>query len=91
MQFNCIDSSSQCTCSGTGCASTTTVECDGPADCPQGQVCCGTVAGNSYSQVKCASSCGTGQYEICKTTDGIDCQQGSCHQSTYLTGYHVCY
>ena len=38
--------------------------CDGPEDCPSGQVCCGTLAGNSaaYRTFTCAAQCqSTGQ------------------------------
>ncbi len=88
--YSCIDASSQCTCTGTFCTHTT-ITCAGPTDCPSGQRCCGTVAGTSYSELKCQTSCTTGQYEICDPNDGVDCANGSCHQSGYLPGYHVCY
>jgi hypothetical protein len=39
------------------------VTCDGPEDCPSGQVCCGTLdlAVGGYTDVSCQSSCGTAE------------------------------
>jgi hypothetical protein len=76
-------------CSGTP------IQCTSPAECPQGEVCCGTVGtGAYYSNVICTSSCpgdaGTQQYQFCNRSAPV-CPQGTtCSPSGYMPGYSVC-
>jgi hypothetical protein len=87
----CIDASSECSCGLQGC-STLQAYCDGPEDCPDGQVCCGTLAGNSYNEFRCAASCDS------RGTQRIACHQQEpkcegnlvCANSQLLTNVQVC-
>jgi hypothetical protein len=71
------------------------VSCASVADCPQGQVCCGTLGGaGTYTAVSCQSTCGadagTVQYPFCDLNAPV-CPTGTtCRASTVLTGYAVC-
>ena len=78
-------------CSGTP------VRCAVPADCPSGEVCCGTeqtVAGvTSYVEVSCATTCsGAGQRTFCDHLAGTPCPASAptCAFSSILPGYEVC-
>ncbi len=70
--------------------------CDGPEDCPSGQVCCGQLVQVTsqrylYNYVKCATSCNyqQGQREFCH--DNSQCSNGrNCHPSSLLSAYNVC-
>ncbi len=93
-QYSCIDSGSQCKCSGTYCLSAK-LSCDGPSDCPSGQVCCATLVSPQSTRFRdftCANSCnGSGQYEVCQANDGVNCPNGTQCRQSYLSGYNVCY
>ncbi|HEY8086831.1 MAG TPA: hypothetical protein VIF09_03280 [Polyangiaceae bacterium] len=78
-------------CSGTP------VRCAVPADCPTGQVCCGTeqtVGGvTSYLGVSCATTCsGADQRTFCDHLAGTPCPASAptCAFSSILPGYEVC-
>jgi hypothetical protein len=93
MQGNQTDN---CQTGGSSCAGTP-VRCASPADCPNGQICCGTeqTVDNvvSYIQVVCADTCSL-------TTQRIFCDQSgintcpvtapTCALSTLMPGYNVC-
>jgi hypothetical protein len=70
------------------------VRCDKTADCPAGQMCCGTDQNGGYVDVSCASDCsggGPGQtFQFCDPAVG-DCPPNThCRMSMDLPGYHVC-
>lgn len=90
-----------CACpadAGSGCQSTVQT-CDGPEDCPSGQICCGTRTGTSqltyfYTSITCATTCnGTNEFEFChmNTDGGYQCANNTttCQPST-LVGSDVC-
>ena len=88
-----------CQASGTSCAGGTTIRCASPADCPSGQVCCGTETTDPntntvmYTQVTCAASCtGTSQRTFCDSSASGNCPAATpvCGQSQLLPGYTVC-
>ncbi|MDD9935656.1 MAG: hypothetical protein OXT09_18740 [Myxococcales bacterium] len=88
----CIGVAESCTCDLPDC---TVMEshCDGPEDCPDGQVCCGTLVGGSrYERFECVSSCdfaGT-QRIACHQADP-QCPAGNeCANSQLLTNLQVC-
>jgi hypothetical protein len=91
MTDTCIGVSEACDCPLAGCSVMTAV-CDGPEDCPEGQQCCGTLSGSSYSAFACAASC---DY---RGTQRIACHQGEetcpagnvCANSQLLTNLQVC-
>lgn len=85
---------STCIAKGTACPITTATawECEDPANCPAGQVCCAhssaagtavTVASDTcgpylskFSGTKCAASCATGELVVCKQQS--ECTMGTC-------------
>ena len=87
------------TCQNSNNCTGTTVRCAGTADCPQGQICCGTGTTTgittTYSQLTCAATCpaGTGftaRYQFCDPAAN-DCPSSkSCTASTGLVGYSYC-
>lgn len=79
----------QCLPQGNCPANHTTVECDGPGDCPMNQDCCGTFMAGEYTTLQCSTNCGA-QVIICDTT--ADCNgNDTCQGSIFLpTGYQVC-
>jgi hypothetical protein len=102
-QFCCVVGDAQqggmqtdtCEPAGTSCAGTP-VECASPADCPGGQVCCGTeqTVGKvvSYVGVVCAASCaGTNQRMFCDpASNACPAAKPTCALSTLMPGYNVC-
>jgi hypothetical protein len=84
-----------CEPAGASCAGTP-VECASPADCPGGQICCGTeqTVGNvvSYVSVVCAASCaGTNQRMFCnQQSNTCPVASPTCALSTLMPGYNVC-
>jgi hypothetical protein len=86
-----------CEPSGTSCTGGTPVRCASPADCPSGQICCGTeqTVGNvvSYIDVVCATTCALSNQRIfCDqmTTDPCPTTAPTCALSTLMPGYNVC-
>ena len=83
-------------CSGDG---NTPIECAGSADCPGGEICCGTLntEDSGYVIVECTTSCNPeeGQILFCgpgSTTDEASCTAlgGTCGMSELLPGFTVC-
>jgi hypothetical protein len=90
--YKCQSGQGNC---GGGASPGTSVHCDKTADCPGGEVCCGSDFNGSYSDVSCQASCnGSGQgfmqVQFCDP-NANDCPQGlSCQMSMVLIGYNVC-
>lgn len=82
-----------CSCDVQGCTTMAT-NCDGPEDCENGQICCGTLAQNQqgYSQFTCAAQCsGTGQQRIACHEGETMCPTGLiCANSQLLTNVQIC-
>ena len=91
MTDTCIGSSESCECPVRGCE-TLEAHCDGPEDCGEGQVCCGTLSGSSYSEFRCADSCNyQGTQRIACHQDLTECPGGQvCANSQLLTNLQVC-
>jgi len=89
----CIDSAEACTCSLQDC-DTLEVQCDGPEDCADGQVCCGTLSGGGagYDIFVCATTCdGQGQQRVACHEQDPQCTGGDiCANSQLLTNVQVC-
>jgi hypothetical protein len=89
----CIAADAACECALAGC---TVMEayCDGPEDCAQGEVCCGTLANNSsgYVSFACATQCAsTGNQRIACHVGASQCPTGDiCANSQLLTNVQVC-
>ncbi len=67
------------------------VSCDGPEDCGDAEVCCGTMVGaGSYTEIKCSTTCtDTNKTVVCHTPQ--DCPPGKdCTASAVLPGYSMC-
>jgi hypothetical protein len=87
-----------CTPAGSACALpvTTAAHCDGPEDCGQGFVCCGTLSLlGIYSELSCipsASCTGTGKQVMCHPRNGGgQCNGGGCNTTLTLPdGYGAC-
>lgn len=94
----CANSSrgNPCSCNQIGC-NTLQIRCDGPEDCPSGQVCCAEtgVIGPGYDTVQCRSECITGfvgsKREVCHP-GGTPCKSGNpCQPDPQLPpGYASC-
>jgi hypothetical protein len=98
---SCIDVDAPCTCDVSGCTTLET-HCDGPEDCDDGQVCCGTLQdssspefsfqANHYIGFSCRADCdyyGT-QRAACHQADP-QCPAGTiCANSQLLTNLQVC-
>jgi hypothetical protein len=39
------------------CTQLAAVPCDGPEDCPEGDLCCGRLAGSTFDRFECRSAC----------------------------------
>ncbi len=82
----CAPIGDACQCSSGGCA-LTDVQCDGPEDCPSGQMCCGLWNGQQYTVLQCQPDCdfASNELEICHDT----CSQPgfSCSGSPSLPEY----
>lgn len=87
----CIPEGDACNCGLSGC-SVLEVFCDGPEDCEGGQVCCGTLAGSSYSSFTCEDSCDyRGSQRIACHEEMDECPAGDvCANSQLLTNVQVC-
>ena len=91
MTDSCIDATASCDCSLSNC-STLEAHCDGPEDCDDGQVCCGTLQGNTYVEFTCEANCDYrgGQRIACHQVEP-DCPNGTvCANSQLLTNLQVC-
>jgi len=89
----CIAADAECTCSLQNC-DTLEVHCDGPEDCADGQVCCGTLSqsGAGYDSFQCAASCqSTGNQRVACHEQDSKCTGGDiCANSQLLTNVQVC-
>lgn len=89
----CIAEAEPCDCGLTNCE-TMEVRCDGPEDCADGQVCCGTLSqsGTGYTDFSCASSCqGSGNQRVACHEQDSKCTGGDiCANSQLLTNVQVC-
>jgi hypothetical protein len=89
----CIAASATCDCDISGCE-VMEVHCDGPEDCPSGQVCCGTLAGSgaAYQDFSCAAQCqATGNQRVaCHQDDPVCPSSLQCANSQLLTNIQVC-
>ena len=89
----CIDESASCSCELQGCTVMQT-HCDGPEDCENGQLCCGTLAqnGNGYDDFVCAAQCqATGQQRVACHDQDDKCPSGLvCANSQLLTNVQIC-
>jgi hypothetical protein len=92
----CIGAAEPCTCDLPDC---TTMEatCDGPEDCPDGQVCCGTFqvvgGGATYVSFACsATACDFfgSQREACHQDETECAPDLVCANSQLLTNVQVC-
>lgn len=87
----CIAIDEPCGCDVRGCT-TLEVRCDGPEDCDDGQVCCGTLMGFGYAEFSCRAGCAFGgtQRIACHEVDP-ECPSGTvCSNSQILTNVQVC-
>jgi len=96
INFCCVSASGSnpysCKADGTQCNNGTDVHCDGPEDCPTGQVCCGHY-GNGYV-LSCVptNNCGPGggNLLVCGSTPSVCPGTTSCKPGTILTKYNFC-
>lgn len=88
----CFGSGESCSCTGPSCR-ITVASCDGPEDCPSGQVCCGTFSAGAYSSIACKASCkASSERELCHPGENA-CSRPSqtCSPSPSLPeGYYRC-
>ena len=92
----------QWTCQATGtiagCVLGVKVSCDGKADCPSTQVCCGGLMNGAYDEVSCKTTCsgivfGRNQIRFCDPKAPVDeCKAIglTCKPSGALKPYSVC-
>jgi hypothetical protein len=97
----CIAMDAPCTCDVPGCT-TLEARCDGPEDCNQGQVCCGTLQdssspefsdqANRYMEFTCQSNCDyNGAQRIACHQMDPQCPTGTiCTNSQLLTNLQIC-
>lgn len=91
----CIAATDSCGCDLPNCT-VMEAQCDGPEDCPEGQVCCGTLGGfgggAGYERFECATSCDyAGTQRIACHQDMEDCPGNNvCSNSQLLTNLQVC-
>jgi hypothetical protein len=89
----CIADDAKCTCDLDGCT-VMEARCDGPEDCTNGQVCCGTLlqSGSGYQDFTCAAQCqSSGNQRIACHEDDAPCPSGMvCANSQLLTNVQVC-
>ena len=92
---SCIAVAETCDCNEGGC---TTLEatCDGPEDCPDGQVCCGSFSsasrGARYTLIECAAQCDSrGSQRVMCHEGETECEGGFvCANSQLLSNSQVC-
>jgi hypothetical protein len=87
-----------CECSGPLCQ-TVDIHCDGPEDCPSGEICCADTGflGGGYDVVECRQNCqqppitGGPQWEVCHP-GGQPCANGNACKADpgILDGYFSC-
>jgi hypothetical protein len=90
----CIPAGETCACSTAAGCTVMEAFCDGPEDCPDGQVCCGTLAQNGagYESFACTAQCSSQQTqrEACHAEE-TQCPGGYvCANSQLLTNVQVC-
>jgi hypothetical protein len=89
----CIPAGDTCSCTLSGCT-VMEARCDGPEDCPSGQVCCGTLSSNGmgYDRFVCAAQCmSTGNQRVACHEDMKTCPSNLvCANSQLLTNVQVC-
>jgi hypothetical protein len=80
-----------CTPMGVACSIplSARARCDGPEDCTEGSVCCGTLGAfpGVYTELGCvpgASCTGTGKQVMCHARDGSSCSGGVCNPTLTL-------
>jgi hypothetical protein len=71
------------------------LSCDGPDDCLDAELCCGTWAGGHYSAIECRPTCSGPSENVMCGADGAAlpraCNAGQmCTPSAPLSGYHYC-
>ena len=76
---------------GQYCAVVIDARCDGDEDCPDAQVCCGTLsgAGFHYEALGCAETCdgASGGYRICHQNELCEDEALVCRRSSILPAY----
>jgi hypothetical protein len=93
---SCIASAAKCDCEFPDCQ-VMEAHCDGPEDCQNGQVCCGTLVsdqdvGSRYTTFACAAQCSLQQNrpEACHTSEDT-CPSGlECANSQILANVQIC-
>ncbi len=87
MQGNQTDS---CLSKSASCVGTP-IRCAATADCPAGQVCCGSRTTTGYTKVACAATCAGNDITFCDPM-ASDCPQATptCNPSQLLPGFNVC-
>lgn len=82
----------------SGCTSLA-LPCDGPEDCPTGNMCCGHFSGNNYVEFQCLPSCANAAtdggmnelwVELCHAGQACVDPTSTCSPSAYLP-ISVCY
>jgi hypothetical protein len=90
----CIADDAQCACDLPDC-DVVEIRCDGPEDCAEGQVCCGTLViedsgGAHYSGFSCAAQC-TAQQNLACHEHGQVCPSGLlCADSQLIPNVQIC-
>jgi len=90
----CIEEDEQCTCPFAEC-DVVEVHCDGPEDCAEGEVCCGTLefedgGAAHYSEFSCAAKC-TEQQNLACHEHGQICPSGLlCADSQLIPNVQIC-
>lgn len=76
---------------GQYCAVVIDARCDADEDCPEAQVCCGTLsgAGFHYEALGCAETCdgASGGYRVCHQGELCDDEALVCRRSSILPAY----
>jgi hypothetical protein len=89
----CIAADAACECELPGCT-VMEAHCDGPEDCADGEVCCGTLASNGagYESFMCAAQCmSSGSQRVACHADATECPGNDiCANSQLLTNVQVC-
>jgi hypothetical protein len=75
---------------GQFCSLLTAVECDGSEDCPEGQICCGTLEGAlAYESIRCQDRCdlADGGRILCHENEPCPDPEQVCMRSIVLPSY----